>query len=167
MKVGVITKVKGLKLSPLLRYQLYVSFGLLFVSGCAWLWLHYYGGQENEFGRSASPLEPVMLVLHGCLVPWFLLVFGSLFPTHIVRAWKCGLNRATGIGILSICFALIVTGLLLYYSGSESGRRIASSAHAIIGVGSVVILLGHIAQGRKVMAPQQSGQQGGTSCVEE
>ena len=56
----------------LARWQvllLIISGTLLWLSGAAWLLLHYYGQVTGEFGPETNPLEPWFLRVHG-LVLW-------------------------------------------------------------------------------------------------
>ena len=42
-------------MSPALRRALYAAFGLLWLTGCAWLVLHYFFRTAGEFGPTPHP----------------------------------------------------------------------------------------------------------------
>ena len=55
----------------LARWQvmlLIISGILLWLSGAAWLLLHYYGQVAGEFGPETNPLEPWFLRVHGLVL---------------------------------------------------------------------------------------------------
>ncbi len=143
-------KARGFKISTPLRRALYASLGMLFVSGVAWLVLHYFFASETDYGVVPAPYEPLTLQIHGVLVPIFMLVFGALFPIHIRKAFKARKNLLTGLCMLSALFVLIATGYLLYYSGNETMRSISSIGHSIIGLAIAPLLCIHIIRGRKI-----------------
>lgn len=145
-------KVKGFQIAPLFKWSLYLSLGLLFLSGIAWLILHYFFTTETEFGTAPSPFEHTVLAIHGVAVPVFLVVFGTLFPTHIQRAFKARQNFLSGMFFIATLFILIASGYALYYSGNEANRSIASTTHSVIGILIVPFLLLHMTIGRKALA---------------
>ena len=144
-------KAKGFKIGNTLRATLYLSLGLLTLSGAVWLIAHYVFVESTDFGTVQSPIEPTALQIHGAMAPIFLMGLGALFPSHITRAFRSGINLKTGIFVLALLFILIATGYLLYYTGSEALRSWSSISHSIIGLLVCPILLIHIVRGRQLM----------------
>ena len=139
---------KGFKINSRSKAILFISTGILFITGVAWLIIHNFYYSETDFGITPSPIEPALLKIHGLAAPIFLMVFGALFPTHISRAFKARINMKTGLFLLAILFLLITTGYSLYYIGSESLLKNSSLTHSILGVLYVPILIGHILIGK-------------------
>ncbi len=138
------------------RGLLYGSFGLLFSTGVAWLILHYFFVENGDFGLLPSPYEPLLLMLHGLVVPIFTAVVGALFPTHISRAFKARKNRPSGICLLSAVFGLFVTGYLLYYSGGAATRQVSSVIHSAVGIAIALLLALHVYVGRRISTKNAS-----------
>lgn len=144
-------KPKGLEISRGLRGGLYGSFGILFLSGVAWLFSRSFLSVETEYGALPAPYEAWSMKVHGAAVPVFLVVFGWLFPVHITRGYRSGWNLVSGLLLLGMISSLILTGYLLYYSGGEGSRRFSSLAHSILGVGAIGVIVSHIVLGRRAV----------------
>jgi len=143
-----LKKKKGFKINSSSKSILFISIGILFITGLAWLIIHNFFYSETDFGITPSPIEPALLKIHGLAAPVFLMVFGALFPTHISRAFKARINMKTGLFLLAILFLLITTGYSLYYIGSENLLKTSSLTHSILGVICVPLLIGHIITGK-------------------
>ena len=48
-----------------LRRAIYVLCALLWVSGCAWLVVHFAFPTATDFGPAPNPFEPLLLRMHG------------------------------------------------------------------------------------------------------
>jgi len=140
----------GIKMSWRHRMALYLSFGALWVTGSAWYVLHddqaarFFGG--DGWGLS---IPPVLLQIHGAAAMLALLGLGSLVPQHIKWAWTGRMNRSTGSLMIAVQAILVVTGYALYYAGDEGLRAYASQLHFVIGACCPVLLVWHIAEGRR------------------
>jgi hypothetical protein len=106
----------------------------VWLSGCAWLGLHYFAQQQTEFGPAPHPAEHWTLMAHGLFAFAALWAFGLLWSGHIAAAWKSGRHRVTGSALFLAMAALIVSGYLLYYAGSDTVRPLLSLAHWAIGL---------------------------------
>ena len=126
-----------------------VTGSLLWLSGVAWLLLHFYAPIESDFGPEANPLEPWMLKAHGLAMIAALLAIGGLLTAHVTAGWEIRQQRVRGIAIGATVLVLIATGYLLYYAGNQQLRASASAIHWILGLGSPAIFLWHRAGRRK------------------
>ena len=140
-------------LSPLHRWALMVAGGALWLSGVAWLLLHFYAPIESEFGPEANPLEPWMLTAHGLAMIAALLAIGGLLTAHVMAGWEIRQQRVRGIAIGATVLVLMATGYLLYYAGNQQLRESVSTIHWILGLGSPAIFLWHRAGRRKADIP--------------
>lgn len=123
--------------AKLARWQIWsltVSGGALWLSGAAWLLLHYYGQVEGEFGSETNPLEPWLLRLHGFVLIPALLAFGGLMVVHIPKGWKDKGQRVAGLLLTIVTSALILSGYFLYYLGIEWLRDWTSIIHWVVGL---------------------------------
>jgi len=144
---------------------LYATGGLLFASGIAWVVMHYLFTGHGDLGDTPHPSEPWWLRIHGAAAMAFLIAFGSLLPGHISRAWQARRNHRSGMFMIALISALIVTGYGLYYAGDEDSRPWISLVHWIIGAVAAAGLPLHVYLGRRKLATKRSGVAGGAVCA--
>jgi hypothetical protein len=136
-----------LRLNPYFRWALHSVFVLLFVSGAVWLVADQLkDGANGELwqARGAS-----LLMIHGGTAMATLLLLGALFPLHMQRSWRARKNRISGLTMVTFNAILIVTAFGLYYLGSEMLRPWISDVHIAVGLALPILLLIHIALGRR------------------
>ncbi len=119
----------------------------LWLSGCGWLLLHYYGQKQGEFGPEMNPVEPWMMKAHGLFLIPALLGIGGMFIAHIPKGWAHRHQRIAGVALCLVLAALIASGYMLYYVGDEDLRAWTSLAHWTIGLGLPVVFLWHYLNG--------------------
>lgn len=122
----------------------------LWLSGGAWLLLHYYGQKPGEFGPEMNPLEPWTMKLHGLVLIPALLGIGGMFVAHIPKGWDHVHQRVAGVALASVLAALIGSGYLLYYAGDDTLRNWASMAHWSVGLVLPAIFIWHYVNGQLV-----------------
>lgn len=136
------------------EWSIYVTFGLLVVSGVAWLILDHWVRVEGEFGPEQHPAEHLMLILHGIAAYALLIVAGALIPVHIKLGWSIRRNINSGIVTASALVFLSLTALGLYYLSAEGLRAVTSFAHWLVGLAAVPLLALHVIRGRAVTPPR-------------
>jgi hypothetical protein len=141
-------RTDSIRLGPWHQGAVYGATAALAVSGIIWLVLHYFFAVPGEYGPQIHPLEPWMLRLHGAAAMAGLIIYGSLLPVHIRRAWSIRRNIVLGIALVAFMLLLTVTGYLLYYAGDENTRPVISAAHWILGLAVPALLVWHIVSGR-------------------
>ena len=138
------------------EWSIYLGFGLLFVTGIAWLMLDRWVRIDGEFGPEHHPAEHIMLIAHGVAAYALLIVAGALIPVHIKVGWSIGRNLKSGIAIGTALVALSITALGLYYLSSEVLRGFASIAHWLVGIAAFPVLLVHVIRGRRGATPPRA-----------
>ena len=136
-------------LGPWHQGAVYGATAALAVSGIIWLVLHYFVAVPGEYGPQIHPLEPWMLRLHGAAAMAGLIIYGSLLPVHVRRAWSLRRNIVLGIALVSVLLLLTITGYLLYYAGDENTRPVISAAHWVLGLAVPALLVWHVVSGRR------------------
>jgi hypothetical protein len=126
----------------------YLSFGLLLVTGIAWLIFDTSVRTAGEFGPEHHPAEHWMLILHAIGAYAFLVIVGALIPVHIPLGWRQGRNRVSGVTVASVCIVLGLTALGLYYIASDVARSWTSLIHWTVGIAALPLLLIHVLRGR-------------------
>ncbi len=147
------------KLNRPLYLTLLTSSLALWLTGAAWLCLHYFGRTEGEFGIVTHPLESVMLQFHGFVFIPALLSLGAILFGHIGSAWNYRKNKSTGLIMVAIFALLIGSGYILYYTGSDALRQASSFAHWITGLVAPVIFIQHAL----IRARRSAGRRNATS----
>ena len=135
------------KLAPWQIWLLTLPGSGLWLSGAAWLLLHYFGQAQGEFGPETNPVEPWMMKVHGLLLIPALLGIGGMFVVHIPKGWTHVHQRVAGIALCIVLSMLVASGYLLYYIGDEAARIWSSVAHWGIGLVLPVIFLWHYLNG--------------------
>jgi len=135
------------KLAEWQKWLLCISGGALWLSGAAWLLLHYLGHAKGEFGPETNPAEPWMMRLHGFVLLPALLGVGGMFVAHIPKGWDHARQRIAGVVLGTVLGLLILSGYLLYYVGDDRARDWVSKAHWIVGLGLPVVFIWHWVNG--------------------
>jgi hypothetical protein len=131
-------------------WLLTLSGGGLWLSGAAWLLLHYYGQTPGEYGPEMNPLEPWMMKIHGMVLIPVLLGIGGMFVAHIPKGWTHVPQRVAGVSLCGSLSALIASGYMLYYVGDEELRSWTSLAHWSIGLGLPAVFVWHYLNGLRL-----------------
>ncbi|CAJ0866539.1 hypothetical protein [Ralstonia flatus] len=133
------------RLSRRRRWMVYGVFAVLFVTGLAWLALHFLD-EGSDTGTLALAWS---MKLHGAAAMMSLYLFGMLWGPHIRNAWVRRRNRTAGAMLGSLTIALVLTGYALYYVNGELMRQSAEVLHWSAGMVVCIALWIHIAIGRR------------------
>ncbi len=136
-----------MRLNHYIRSGLYLALIMLFLTGVAWLLVGLAGEPFDPSGWRS--MRPSLLAVHGGVAMIFLVLLGALVPMHMQGNWRSRRNRRTGIAMLVLNGALIVTAYGLYYSGSDLVRGWASDLHIAAGLFAPPWILFHIWLGRR------------------
>lgn len=149
------------------RRRLVNAIGLgVWASGVLWLVFHTFLQVKGEFGLGPHPLEPWWLKLHGAFAFAALWTFGILWGVHVGQGWAQGRRRWSGSVLFGVLLALIVTGYLLYYAGSDEARAAVSIAHWAIGLPILPLYLAHRLVRRRGRAPARLEAKPGPAAAE-
>jgi hypothetical protein len=148
------TQQPSMRLSRWHERWLYVIGLWVFLSGAGWLVDHHLFAGAGDIAEAPAASEPLWLRLHGAAAMAALMVFGSLVPGHIVRAWRTRKNLRSGLSTLSLVMVLVVTGYGLYYSGDEQARPWISLLHWGAGVLAALVLALHVRLGKRASQRQ-------------
>jgi hypothetical protein len=128
------------------RLSTHVIFAVCALSGLAFF-------AKREMGLALWDITArSFLVTHGMSAALALLAFGAVLPGHIRSAWNVKRNRGSGVAMIAVMAALMLSGLLLYY-GAEEWHDGALWAHWIVGGAAFAafplhLVLGHRANAR-------------------
>ena len=136
-------RTDGMQLSVRHRAWLYGTFVALFLSGVAWMMLHW--GPPHD---GVHPGESWALRVHGAAAMATLIMLGTLVPLHIKRGWQARRNRGDGLVMITVNLVLGATGYGLYYAGGEQWRFVSRWAHIVVGLLLPVVIVWHVRAGR-------------------
>lgn len=92
----------------------------------------------------------VVAALHGLCAMLLLVIVGALLPMHVRAGLKRARNFASGIVLLTTLTTLAVSGWAIYYVVNEQLSTFASLLHLGAGLLSLVPLVIHAVQGRRL-----------------
>ena len=130
------------------RAAVYLIVGVLWISGCAWLWLDQFAAQRGPFGNTPHPLEPPLLLAHGVAAVASLYLFGWIGARHALRWWVGGRRRLSGASLACVLVVLILTGFALFFLTSDAWQRYSAGAHDVLGIAVTVFAIQHWCFGR-------------------
>lgn len=143
-----MTKRRPGRLPRWQEWSVYLTFGVLLVTGVAWLLLDNFVQVAGEFGPEHHPAEHLTLIVHGIVAYVFLVVGGAMLPVHIALGWNTKRNHKSGVVLVATLLMLAGTALGLYYLGNEVLRHRVSIIHWVAGVIALPTLLFHALRGR-------------------
>jgi hypothetical protein len=139
---------QNIRLSKYHEWWVYAATALLVSSGLLWLLFHYFVTVHSDFGATRHPLEALWLKVHGAAAMLALVLFGTMMPVHIRKAWHARNNRWSGSLLLAVLVLLILTGYALYYLVGEVSRPWIGVIHWAIGLALVPAVVLHIILGQ-------------------
>ena len=142
-------------MSPALRRVIYTICTLLWLSGCAWLVVHFFFPVTTDFGPAPNPLEPWMLRLHGWVAVGAVFLFGWITSEHISDRWRKPHNRVSGLSLAAFVSILTISGYALYYT-TDRLHDASAVAHEVLGALAIVFALAHW-RARERSAPNRRG----------
>jgi hypothetical protein len=126
-----------LRLDPNLRWLVYLTIAVLFVTGIVWWFLD----------PAASRTRFYLIAAHGLAAMVFLGAMGAVIALHIGESWRRRRNRWIGTILGALVIALIVSAYGLYYAGSDSLREAISVLHLVAGAILPLLLAIHVVIG--------------------
>ena len=130
-------------MSPALRSNTLTVCALLWLSGCAWMVLHYFYPVRSAFGLGPNAWEPLVIRVHGIVAIGTVFLLGWISSRHISIAWNGQRNRISGIALSSACVLLALSGYALYYLADDQLRTTSAVIHQVLGVAAILSALTH------------------------
>ena len=104
-------------------------------TGFAYLWMKYAMQIDDPFAVVNHPWQTAMLGLHVVASPAFILIFGIVFNSHVMKKLSAtGLpNRRSGFVSFGTFATMVVSGYLLQVSSSEAWLQALVVVHVTSG----------------------------------
>jgi hypothetical protein len=129
-------------MSSALRRVIYSLYTLLWLSGCAWLVVHFFFPVMTDFGAAPNPLEPWLLRIHGSMAVGGVFLFGWITSRHISDRWHKPQNRVSGLSLAAFVSILTISGYALYYT-TDRLHDGAAVVHEVLGTLAIVFAWVH------------------------
>lgn len=139
------------------EWSIYLGFGILLLTGLAWLAFDKWVRISGEFGPEHHPGQHLLIIIHGIVAYAFLIVVGALIPVHVKVGWSTARNKVSGLTTASLLGFVALTALGLYYAGGDTAREWSSLAHWIVGIVVAPALLIHVLRGLRGATPRRAG----------
>jgi hypothetical protein len=128
-----------------LRAGIHSVFAALWIAGTAVFVLKHFFTLTTEFGATLNPWQTNALVVHGVLAVAATFLFGWIAADHVAVMWRAGADRASGLWLLWLVAALIVTGFAGFFLVADSVRAWNGTLHEILGLVLIAPWLVHVA----------------------
>lgn len=99
--------------------------------------------EQDLLWRLSSPDRQITVALHTLFSYLILIMIGALYPIHIRSGIKTKRNNRTGISLVSLFALLLLSGIGLFYLGSENWILAVSATHTIAGLSVTVMFTLH------------------------
>jgi hypothetical protein len=105
-------------------------------TGFAYLWMKHALETSDPFAVVNHPWQGATLDLHIVVSPAFILVFGIIFNSHVMKKLRAPRlpNRRSGYISLATFSAMVISGYLLQISASEQWLQALVALHVGSGV---------------------------------
>ena len=105
-------------------------------SGFAYFWMKYLVESDDPFAVVNHPWQAATLHLHVLASPPFVLIFGVLLSSHIIKKLRAPRmpNRKTGLASFATFAAMIGSGYLLQVATADAWLRALVIVHVASGV---------------------------------
>lgn len=117
------------------RWTFHALSLMVAATGFSYLWMKYVLQNDDPFALVHHPWQNGILGLHVVISPAFILVFGIIFNSHIMKKLRAtGLpNRRSGFVSLGTFALMIISGYLLQVSSNEGWLQVLIVAHVSSG----------------------------------
>ena len=115
-------------------------------TGLAYLWMKYFQQNTDPFAVVNHPWQSAMLSLHVVASPAFILVFGIILNSHIMKKLRATRlpNRRSGYVSLGTFAVMVLSGYLLQVSSSERWLQALVILHIASGALFSVVYTTHL-----------------------
>lgn len=128
------------------RWALNLSSLAVAVTGLAYLWMKDLLTTSDPFAVVNHPWQGAMLQLHLLAAPVFVLVFGIVFNSHVMKKLRTPRmpNRRSGLAALVLFAIMLASGYLLQTASDDVWLRSLVITHVTSGVVFSIVYVAHV-----------------------
>ena len=136
------------------RWWFNLSALVVAATGFAYFWMKYLIQNDDPFAVINHPWESAMLNLHVLASPPFILIFGIILNSHIVKKFGVARmpNRRSGYISFGTFAAMVCSGYLLQVAMDERWMRGLVILHVGSGVIFAATYIAHLAISARIAA---------------
>jgi hypothetical protein len=141
------------------RWTFNACAAIVAATGFAYLWMKYGLQTDDPFAVVNHPWQTAMLDVHLLASPPFVLMFGIVFNSHVMKKLRATRlpNRRSGYVSLGTFAAMIVSGYLLQVSSSELWLQALVVLHVASGALFTAAYGAHLVISATLARRQQAG----------
>jgi hypothetical protein len=127
-------------------------------TGFGYLWMKYALETDDPFAVINHPWQTAMLDLHLVASPAFILMFGIVLNSHVMKKLRATRlpNRRSGYVSLGTFAAMVVSGYLLQVSSNERWLAMLVIVHVAAGTVFSIAYGAHLFISAKLVRTQQT-----------
>ena len=116
------------------------------VTGFVYFWMKYFVESSDPFAVINHPWQTVMLNLHVIASPFFVLIFGIIFNSHVMKKLKATRlpNRRSGYVSLAMFAVMVFSGYLLQVAANEQWLRALVAIHVTSSTVFTLVYAAHL-----------------------
>lgn len=116
------------------------------VTGFLYFWMKYALQSPDPFAVVNHPWQAAMLNLHVVASPAFVLIFGIVLNSHVMKKLRASNlpNRRSGYTSLVTFAAMVLSGYLLQIAADAAVLQMLVSIHVATGAVFSVVYAGHL-----------------------
>lgn len=85
-------------------------------------------------------------------------IVGSLLAIHVRIGWRRRLNKISGVVLLVLSIALLVSAVGIYYVGDDGWSRNSSVIHSVAGLLATIVFAWHALKGARLRRADAIGE---------
>ena len=139
------------------RWSFNMTSLVVAITGFAYFWMGYLLTTDDPFAVVNHPWQEPMLHLHVLASPFFVLIFGIVLNSHVMKKLRASRvpNRKSGLMSLATFALMVVSGYLLQVATDEAWLRGLVSVHVASGALFSLVYAGHLVVSVRLARRQQ------------
>ena len=119
---------------------------LVAASGFVYIWMKYFVESDDAFAVVNHPWQPATLDVHILASPVFVLIFGIILNSHVMKKLRAtGVpNQKSGLTSLAMFAGMVVSGYLLQVASSEAWLQALVAVHLTTGAVFTLVYGAHL-----------------------
>lgn len=128
------------------RWSFNLASLVVVVTGFAYFWMRYLITTDDPFAVVNHPWQGPMLQAHVLAAPLFILVFGIVLNSHVMRKLRASRipNRKSGYASLATFVLMVASGYLLQVASSDEWLKGLVAVHVASGAVFSLTYAGHL-----------------------
>jgi hypothetical protein len=128
------------------RWSFNVLALIVSATGFVYFWMKYMLEHDDPFAVVNHPWQPAMANLHVIASPLFILIFGIVFNSHVMKKLRATRlpNRRTGYASLGAFAVMVLSGYLLQITSTDTWLRAMVAIHIASGTLFSAVYVTHL-----------------------